>query len=206
MLSSPSPFPVVISAPSGTGKTTLVQQLVTTHPEVFYVSVSATTRPLRGGEIDGIHYHFVTRDAFTRLIGDGLLLEWACVYDQFYGTPRAEIQRGTEGGRITLLDIDVQGGMQVMSSVPGSVAVFLLPPSLQDLASRLRTRGTDDEHAVATRLREATREIEQGMAAYDYLVINDKIDKCVDTVWSIIDAERSRAWRLNAVRRSSEGA
>lgn len=205
MLNSPAPFPVVISAASGTGKTTVVSRLMREHPDVFHVSVSATTRAPRCGEIDGVHYHFSTQADFLRLIEDGLLLEWARVYEQFYGTPRAEIQRGAERGKITLLDIDVQGGMQVMSSVPGSVAVFLLPPSTQHLAARLQARGTDTEDTRAARLREAAQEIEQGMAAYDYLVINDHLDQCVATVWAIITAERAKAWRVHASRRSSEG-
>ena len=196
MWSSSTPFPVVISAASGTGKTTVVSRLTQAHPELFHVSVSATTRARRGHEVDGVHYHFMSADEFMALVDQGKLLEWARVYGHYYGTPRAEVEGAYEKGKIPLLDIDVQGGMQVMSAVPGTVSVFLLAPSMSDLHARLRTRGTDAESAVAGRLQEAPGEIEQGLATYDYVVINDDLTRCVDTVWAIVTAERARAWRI----------
>ncbi|MCU0611153.1 MAG: guanylate kinase [Candidatus Eisenbacteria bacterium] len=204
-MSSPRPFPVVISAPSGTGKTTVVSRLARQHPELFHVSVSATTRARRGNEVDGVHYHFVTQEEFTRLIDAGLLLEWALVFGRHYGTPRREIDGAASQGKITLLDIDVQGGTQVLASVPGAVSVFLLPPSMDDLRGRLEARRTEGAETIASRLREASREIEQGIAAYDYVVVNDDLDACVGTVWAIIQAERARTWRLRAPCGSVEG-
>lgn len=204
MLNDPAPFPVVISAASGTGKTTVVNRLLETRPDLFCVSISATTRMPRGSEVDGVHYHFVSREEFTRLMDEGLLLEWARVYDHYYGTPRAEIEHAYAQGKIPLLDIDVQGGMQVMATVPGTVSVFLLPPSLESLSSRLRARGTEAETSIEARLKEAPHEIRQGVAVYDYLVINDDVNRCVEVVLAIITAEHSRAWRCRSPRGAQE--
>ncbi len=198
MLSEVPPFVLVVSAPSGTGKTTVVQRLVRDHPGVFHVSVSATTRPPRGEEQDGVAYRFVTHEEFRHLIHEGLLLEWARVYQHFYGTPRGEVEGALAEGRIPILSIDVQGGMQVMASIPGCVGVFLLPPSLRELQRRLSLRGTEHGALLTERLREAPREIEQGLAAYDYIVVNDDLERCVETLWAIITAERARTWRHSA--------
>lgn len=203
MWSEPSLFPVVVSAASGTGKTTVVNKLAREFPELFVVSISVTTRPPRGDEVDGVHYHFVTHETFVGLIEAGQLLEWAKVYDHYYGTPLSEVEGAFARGKIPLLDIDVQGGMQIMAQVPGAVSVFLLPPSFEELRRRLHARGTDPEERVARRLECAPEEIRQGLSSYDYVVVNDDVEECVQTVVAIVRAERARSWRHRGERRDS---
>jgi guanylate kinase len=200
-------FPVVISAASGTGKTSVVNEIVRRAPRRFHVSVSTTTRAPRGNERHGMEYRFVTEEAFFDLIERGMLYEWAMVHGHYYGTPVAEVQVGLKAGKIVLLDIDFQGGWQLISSVPGAVSLFLLPPSLVELKRRLSGRGTEDHEALDRRLQNAGEEIERGMATYDYVVVNDDFEDCVDVVTSIINAEQARRWRLNAYQAlsSTEG-
>jgi guanylate kinase len=197
MLNERPVFPVIISAASGTGKTTVVNQLVRRKPNRFHASVSSTTRAPRGKERQGVEYHFVTKEEFLRLIETGMLYEWAFVHGHYYGTPVAEVETGLKSGKVVLLDIDFQGGWQLISSLPGAVSVFLLPPSLAELERRLAGRGTEDAETMARRLRKAGEEIERGIATYDYLVINDRFEGCVDIVTSIIDAEQAKRWRLS---------
>jgi guanylate kinase len=197
MLNERPVFPVIVSAASGTGKTTVVNELVRREPQRFHVSVSSTTRAPRGREQPGIEYNFVTKRSFQQLIERGMLCEWAIVHGHYYGTPVTEVETGLESGRVVLLDIDFQGGWQVISSVPGAVSIFLLPPSLTDLERRLAGRGTEDEETMERRLRKAGEEIQRGIATYDYLVINDRLEVCVERVRSIINAEQSRRWRLS---------
>lgn len=197
MLNERPVFPVIISAASGTGKTTVVKELVRRDPHRFYVSVSSTTRAPRGSERPGVEYHFVKEGRFLQLIESGMLYEWAMVHGHYYGTPATEVETGLTSGRVVLLDIDFQGGWQVISSVPGAVSLFLIPPSLAELERRLASRGTEDPDAMAQRLRKAGEEIERGVATYDYLVVNDHFEDCVDLVTSIINAEQARRWRLS---------
>jgi guanylate kinase len=207
MLNERPVFPVVISAASGTGKTSVVNEMVRRAPHRFHVSISSTTRSPRGNERNGVEYHFVTEEAFLDLIERGMLYEWAIVHGHYYGTPAAEVQGGLKAGKVVLLDIDFQGGWQLISSVPGAVSLFLLPPSRAELKRRLAGRGTEDQKTLDRRLRNAGDEIERGLATYDYVVINDDFEDCVDTVTSIINAEQARRWRLNAYQAlsSTEG-
>lgn len=178
---------VVLSSPSGGGKSTLTRELRKVMPNVCY-SVSVTTRPPRLGEKNGMDYRFVSEAEFLRMRDADELLESACVHGHWYGTPRPFIERSLEQGRQVILDIDVQGGRQIKSIFPESVLVFILPPSMSVLESRLRARRLDDDETIAKRLRAAEQELEAARG-YDYLVLNEKIRQAVDDLKSIIVAE-----------------
>ena len=182
----------IVSAPSGTGKTTLVAQLVKTVPEIV-VSRSYTSRPPRPGEADGVDYNFVDDDRFTALVDAGGLLEWATVFGRRYGTGREETERQRRAGRDVVLVIDVQGARQVRRHCPDAIAIFVLPPSSRVLEQRLRQRGDGDvgEQQIRRRLDTARREV-AASERYDYLVVNDHVDRCVAQLRSIVMAERAR--------------
>ncbi len=187
----------VISAPSGTGKTTLCRMLLKQMNDVSF-SVSHTTRAPRPGEVDGIDYHFVSREAFNAMIEQGAFLEWAEVHGHFYGTSREGVFRQLEDGLDVLLDIDVQGARQVKKSFPGAVMIFILPPTFQELEQRLRSRGTEDEANLRTRIENAKKEV---LAApeYDYILINDILEEALDDFKSIIKANRHKSKRMVAL-------
>jgi guanylate kinase len=189
-LSDYAPLVIVVSAPSGAGKTTIVEHVLEELPGVRF-SVSHTTRPPRGSEREGVDYHFVDRVAFARLRDENKLLEWAEVHGNLYGTARAELEQARAEGKDVLLDLDVQGAAQVRERVPGAVTVFILPPSYQELEQRLRRRGQDDEATIARRLAAAAREI-GAFKNYDYALVNDDFDECVEGLKCIIRAARSR--------------
>lgn len=189
-------FPVVLSAGSGTGKTTVAQEVQRANPERFCISVSATTRPPRGKERDAVDYHFFDEGQFLSMVESGGFLEWAVVHDHYYGTPRSEVEHGLSRGRIVLLDIDIQGGCEIMSTLSEAVSIFLLPPNKDELVHRLRSRGTEDEEKIKLRIENAQYEIERGMETYDYLVVNDVLEECVSTVTAIIKAEQMKRWRI----------
>lgn len=189
-------FPVILSAGSGTGKTTIARALKETNPQRFHISISATTRPPRGREEDGVDYHFTDEARFMEMIGSGELLEWARVHGRLYGTPRSEIEHGLRDGKIVLLDIDIQGGIQIISSVPDVVSVFLLPPSMDELYRRLQLRKTEDMEQIERRMEVARSEIEQGVDTYDYIVINSEVEKSVEYMLAIIRAEQLKSWRI----------
>ena len=174
MSGAEAPFPLVLSAPSGAGKTTLANLLRRRNRDVAF-SVSATTRPPRPREIDGVSYHFVSRDEFMRMRDAGELIEWAEVHGNLYGTPLANVRRAQARGEHLLLDIDVQGARQIRDKVPEAVRVFVLPPSGAALVKRLRSRATEDPAVLRRRLRNAVEEI--GAAPeFDYVVINDVLN------------------------------
>jgi guanylate kinase len=158
-------------------------------------SVSVTTRPRRGGEREGVDYHFVDPRAFQRRIDRGQLLEWAEVHGHFYGTPRGPAERALRSGDMIVFDIDVQGGRSVQRLYPEAVLVFVLPPSLRELERRLRRRGTDGPDTIRRRMLAARAEIEQGLAAYDYVVVNDDFDHALAELEAIVTAERCRRGR-----------
>ncbi len=167
----------VISAPSGAGKTSLVHALLATNPHIS-LSVSYTTREPRAGEQDGTHYHFVSRTTFMDMAKRGDFLESAEVYGNMYGTSRAWISQQIDSGRDLLLEIDWQGAAQVRRSFPECVSIFILPPSMQVLAQRLKGRGKDSEEVVAKRLA-AVREDVAHVAEFDYVIINDNLDEAL---------------------------
>ena len=183
----------VISAPSGSGKSTLARRLVEGDPGLDF-SVSYTTRPRRDGEEDGREYHFVDDARFDAMVAENAFLEWATVFRQRYGTGRESTERALAEGRDLLLDIDIQGARQVRDSSGGAVFLFVLAPDYPTLESRLRDRGSDDEAQIAHRLSIARREVE-GYSRYDYVVVNDDLDRAAATLRSIVVAERSRATR-----------
>jgi guanylate kinase len=186
---------LALSAPSGTGKTTLARRLVEEVKGAEF-SVSVTTRPRRGEERDGVDYHFVDQRTFARKIDRGDLLEWAEVHGHFYGTPRRPAERALASGGLVVFDIDVQGGRSIQRIYPETVLVFVLPPSLRELERRLRRRGTDPADTIRRRLLTARAEIEQGLAAYDYVVVNDEVDRAFQDLRAIVGAERCRRERV----------
>jgi guanylate kinase len=186
---------LVLSAPSGTGKTTLARRLVRGVPGAAF-SVSVTTRERRGAERNGVDYVFVDELTFLKKIKKGDLLEWAEVHGHFYGTPRGPAEVALGSGGVIVFDIDVQGGRSIQRVYPEAVLVFVLPPSLKELERRLRARGTDGVDAIRRRMLTARAEIEQGLAAYDYVVVNDDVDRALEDLRAIVVAERCRRGRV----------
>ncbi len=193
---------LILSSPSGAGKTTLTRMLLDRCPELCF-SVSHTTRPPRAKEIDGRDYHFVDRERFLDLVAREAFLEWAEVHGNLYGTSMAEIDRAkaTEGCRGMVFDIDYQGARQIKSKVADVITAFIVPPSMQELERRLRGRASETEEAVQRRFAVAKREIEH-YALFDYLVINEELNGAFDELRSIVVAERARRERRAPVAES----
>ena len=186
---------LILSSPSGAGKTTLTRMLMAEDSSLQF-SVSATTRPPRPGEQDGREYYFRSRAAFQAMVAAGEMLEHAEVFGNFYGSPRAPVQQALEAGRDTVFDIDWQGGQHIRNSALGHdvVSVFVLPPSIAELESRLRNRGQDTEQVIAGRMQKSRDEISH-WAEYDYVIINRDIDMAFNALSTILQAERSRRER-----------
>jgi guanylate kinase len=190
---SRKPFLVVVSGPSGVGKSTVVDRILR-HVAGFVPSVSVTTRPPRGAEKDGVDYFFVTREVFERRRDAGEFLEWAEVHGNLYATPAPFITRSLAAGVSVILEIDIQGGMNVKERFPEAVLIFLLPPGFEALKERLKGRATDDEAVIRRRLENAKHELASS-SRYDYIVINDDAERCADDCLSIIRAEALREVR-----------
>jgi guanylate kinase len=183
----------VLSSPSGAGKSTIARMLLESDDGIA-MSVSATTRPIRPGEVDGLHYHFVTEERFETMVANGEFLEWAHVFGHRYGTLKSEVVKTIEGGRDVLLDIDWQGTQQLKQVDPDIVRVFILPPSMKELERRLTARGTDSDEVIRRRMDRAAAEISH-WAEYDYVLINNNAEKCRELVHNILKAERLKATR-----------
>jgi guanylate kinase len=176
---------VVLAGPAGVGKGTLVKWILEREAN-FMLSVSATTRGPRPGEIDGVHYHFVTTEEFEKGIADGQFLEWARVHNQnYYGTPKTELLRAEQQNKHLLLEIDLQGARQIEDSHPEAISIFILPPSWELLEERLRNRGTETESEIQTRLTTARRELEAANE-FDFQLINDDLEFCAQEIIRIV--------------------
>lgn len=196
------PFLLILSAPTGAGKTTIAKRLVQTRPDRVAFSVSATTRPPRPGEKDGIDYFFISRAEFLRRRDAGELLEWAEYSGNLYGTPVSEVERILRSGRYVLLDIEVQGTRQIRARRSDVVSVFVLPPGLEVLLQRLRGRGSEAPRELRPRLEQAVQELE-AVAEYDYVVVNDEREQAVRDVAAILDAESIRCGRRDDILRAA---
>ena len=198
----------ILSSPSGAGKTTIARRLLAEDGEIA-MSVSATTRPMRAGEVAGKDYHFVDQAQFDRMVEANEFYEWAHVFGHSYGTPKAEIRAGLKAGRDYLFDIDWQGSQQLYQKAERDVVrVFILPPSLGELQRRLVGRGTDSAEVIASRMARAQAEISH-WDGYDYVVINDDVETCFAKVREILEAERMRRTRqtglIDFVRELTKG-
>lgn len=181
----------VVSAPSGTGKTTVVERLVQIVPDLG-LSRSYTSRAMRAGETDGVDYNFITRARFEVMVAEDAFLEWADVFGNLYGTCKADAEQELAAGRDLVLVIDVQGARQVRSRGAQTIGVFVLPPSFTALEQRLRGRSKDSEEAIRKRLATARREV-RAVAEYEYVIVNDELETCVDRLRAIVVAERARS-------------
>jgi guanylate kinase len=197
-----SAFPVILSAPSGGGKTTIARRLLERRGDLGY-SVSCTTRTPRDGEVDGRDYRFLSQEAFLAARDGGEFAEWAEVHGNFYGTLRSEVELVLATGRHVLMDIDVQGARQFHASFPDTVLIFVLPPSAEVLKARLSGRKSEDRERLLVRLRNARAELGE-VGHYHYVVVNDDLDRAVDQVSAIIDAEGLRHDRVHELEAQVE--
>ena len=195
-------FPVILSAPSGGGKTTIARRLLERRGDLGY-SVSCTTRPPRNGEVDGVDYRFMSPEQFATARDAGAFAEWAEVHGHHYGTLRSEVQRVLSTGRHVLMDIDVQGARQFHAAFPDTVLVFVLPPSGEVLKARLAGRQSESRERLLVRLQNARAELGE-VGRYHYVVVNDDLERAVDQVSVIIDAEGMRHDRVHAVEEQVE--
>jgi len=199
----------VLSSPSGAGKSTIARKLLASEPELA-MSVSATTRPIRPGEVDGVDYHFVDLERFRAMVADHAFLEWAHVFDERYGTPRAPVDAMLAQGRDVLFDIDWQGAQQLHQIAGGDVVrVFILPPSMEELHERLKRRATDSTAIIDRRMARAANEVSH-WDGYDYVLVNDDVEQCYACVKTILAAERLKRSRqtglIGFIRKLRRGA
>ncbi len=189
-------IPFVLSGPSGCGKGTIVKELLKKYPDAFALSVSATTRAPRVGEVDGVHYYFITREEFERRIDDQHILEYTSYCGNYYGTPKKELYERTVSGINVILEIEVEGARNVRRLCPEAVLIYVLPPDAETLEARLRGRGTNTEEDIANRLETAREEI-RCLPDYDYIVINedDGAEAAADEIVNIIASEQHKVSR-----------
>ncbi|MBD3426953.1 MAG: guanylate kinase [Candidatus Omnitrophica bacterium] len=185
------PLIIIVSAPSGSGKTTLVDRLLE-RTEGIKRSVSCTTRPPREGEKDGEDYFFLSEEEFEKSIEEGRMLEWEKNFKHYYGTPKAQVEEAVRKGEDIILSIDVKGAKAVKRLYPGSLSIFIMPPSMKELRERLLNRKTEEEEQISMRLNQSEEEI-KAADEYDYLVVNDDLEKAVGELRQIIETARERA-------------
>ena len=193
---------MIISGPSGSGKGTVVDELLKN--DKFALSISATTRNPRPGEIDGKHYFFKTKDEFKNLIEENMLLEWACFCDNYYGTPLKYVTERLDEGKNVVLEIEVQGALQVKEKYPEAVLVFLIPPTLDELRKRLTNRGTETDEVIEKRIARAGEEIEL-IDRYDYVVINENVEEAKEDILKIVCAEKMNIKRNENIKKIFKG-
>ena len=185
---------VVVSGFSGSGKGTIMKELLKKYPEQYALSISATTRQPREGETDGVEYFFKETKEFEQMIADGALIEYARYVSNYYGTPRSYVEEQLAAGHDVILEIEIQGAMKVKEKIPEALLVFVTPPTVEELEKRLKGRGTETAQVIADRLARAGEEAE-GMGQYDYILVNDTVEECVDHLHQIIVSEHSRVSR-----------
>ncbi|SHF31618.1 MULTISPECIES: guanylate kinase [Caloramator] len=185
---------IVISGPSGAGKGTICRALLEKHPEIK-LSVSCTTRSPRQNEVEGINYYFISKDKFKQMIDKDEFLEYAEVYDNYYGTPRENVERILNEGNDIILEIDIQGALKVKEKYPEGVFVFIMPPSMEELKNRIKKRGSETEESLLKRFKSAFQEINY-VANYNYVIVNDVVEDAVERLEAIIIAEKCRVDRL----------
>ena len=193
---------IVISAPSGAGKGTIINKMLEKNNNLW-LSVSETSRPMRANDIDGITYHFCTKEEFEEKIKDDYFLEYALYANNYYGTPKKYIQEHLSKGQDVILEIEIQGDMQIKKLIPEALFIFIMPPSLNELKKRLVGRGTDTKEKILERFKIAYQEMND-VTKYNYVVVNDEIDVAADKILSIIKAERCRVDRIEDVFLNTE--
>ena len=185
---------IVVSGFSGSGKGTLMKELLKRYPDIYALSISATTRAPREGEEDGREYFFISKDEFEKMIAKDELIEYARYVENYYGTPRRYVEEKMKQGKDVILEIEIQGALKVKKAFPDTLLLFVTPPSAEELQSRLIGRGTETMEVIRSRMDRACEEA-QGMELYDYLIVNDDLDACVEEMHSIIRGEHRRTSR-----------
>ncbi|WP_338631596.1 guanylate kinase [Clostridium baratii] len=185
---------LVVSGPSGAGKGTICKALLEKHKEI-YLSVSATTRAPRKGEVDGVSYYFTTKEEFVKRVEEGDFLEHAEVYGNYYGTPKSSVEKMLEQGKDVILEIDIQGALKVKENCEEGIFIFILPPSMEELKQRIIKRGSETPESLMTRFKSAYKEINY-ISKYNYAVVNDEVDLAVKKLEAIITAEKCRVDRM----------
>lgn len=185
---------IVISGPSGAGKGTICKELLDKHNNI-YISVSATTRSPRAGEVDGINYYFLTKESFEEKVSQNGFLEYANVHGNFYGTPKVNVEKMLEEGKDVILEIDIQGALQVKENFSEGVFIFILPPSMEELKQRIIKRGSETPESLMKRFKSAYKEI-NFVSRYNYAVVNDEVETATEKIEAIINAEKCRVDRL----------
>ncbi len=195
---------LVISGPSGAGKGTICKALLEKHKEI-YLSVSATTREPRNGEVEGVNYFFLKKEDFLQKVEEGDFLEHAEVYGNYYGTPKSSVQKMIDEGRDVILEIDIQGALKVKENCEEGIFIFILPPSMEELKQRIIKRGSETPESLMRRFKSAYKEINY-ISKYNYAVVNDEVDTAVSKIEAIIAAEKCRVDRMkNKILDSKEG-